>query len=205
VSSFGNRLAISISRQDESEAGTYDDKGPWEIDVPNMQMVAEEDEHSRDDDGGDKLGKSEEVESERRIVGRLLGEPVSCHCKSALKRVTAEFNYCTSNGMQWNASSEEQLKICEGGAGKRMDDIGRSAVEGFALIAPGVEMPSAACYDASKYFELLLVSHPRVSNARPAAREWYALAALPYFAPENGKPSVRGRVYGLQRSHHVVD
>jgi len=122
VSSFGNRLAISISRQDESEAGTYDDKGPWEIDVPNMQMVAEEDEYSRDDDGGDKLGKSEEVESERRIVGWLLGEPVSCHCNSALKRVTAEFNYCTSNGMQWNASSEEQLKICEGGAGKRMDD-----------------------------------------------------------------------------------
>jgi len=109
VSSFGHGLAIAIGRQDEREAGTYDNEGPWEIDVPNMQMVAEEDEHSRDDDGGDKLGKSEEVESERRIVGWLLGEPVSCHCKNALKRVTAELKYCTSNGMQWNASSEDQL------------------------------------------------------------------------------------------------
>lgn len=92
-----------MCRRTENEAGTYDDESPWEIDVPNMQMVAEEDKHSRDDDGGDQLGESEEVESERWIVGRLLGEPVSCHCKSASKRVTAEIKYCTSNGTQGNA------------------------------------------------------------------------------------------------------
>lgn len=79
TSSFGHGLAIAMGRRDESEAGTYDDEGPWEIDLPNVQMMAEEDEHGRDDDGGEQLGESEQVESERRIVGRLLGEPVSCH------------------------------------------------------------------------------------------------------------------------------
>jgi len=74
-------LARSFGRRDERQAGTYDDESPWEIDIPNVQMMAEEDEHSRDDDGGDQLGESEEVESERRIVGWLLGEPVSRHCK----------------------------------------------------------------------------------------------------------------------------
>ncbi len=173
MSSFGHRLAISISRQDESEEGTYDDEGPGEIDVPNMQMVAEEDEHSRDDDGGDKLGKSEEVESERRVVRWLLGEPVSCHCKSALKRVTAEFNYCTSNGMQWNASSEEQSKICEGGAGKRMDDRKERGRRIRLNRARGRDVFSRMLRRMNER-STLLVSHPRVSNARPAlyAQEW---------------------------------
>ena len=114
ASSFGHGLAIAIGRRDESKVGTYDDEGPGEIDVPNMQMVAEEDEHGRDDGGGDQLGESEEVESERWIVGWLLGEPVSCHCESGSKRVTVEIKYCTSNGTQWDAPSENRLRSFEG-------------------------------------------------------------------------------------------
>lgn len=140
ASNFGLGLAITICRGDESEAGTYDDEGPREIDVPDMQMVAEEDKHRGDDDGGDELGESEEVESERWIVGRLLGEPVSCHCKSARKRVTGEIRVLHQ---QWYARectpppiSDFRFVVEQ----NRDEEGGRRAVEGFASIAPGVEI-----------------------------------------------------------------
>lgn len=54
-------------------------KCPWDVYVLDVEIVAEEDEDARDDDGGYELGESEEVEWERRVVGRLFREPVSGH------------------------------------------------------------------------------------------------------------------------------
>ena len=44
-----------------------------------MKVVAEEGEHTRDNQGREQLTEPEEVESERRIIGRLLREFVSRH------------------------------------------------------------------------------------------------------------------------------
>ena len=44
-----------------------------------MKVVAEEGEHACDDQGGDQLREPEEVESEGRVIGRLLRKFVSRH------------------------------------------------------------------------------------------------------------------------------
>ena len=41
--------------------------------------MAEEDEYTCDDNGGDELAEPKEMESEWGVVGWLLGEPVSGH------------------------------------------------------------------------------------------------------------------------------
>ena len=51
---------------------TYDYECPGNVDVFGMEVVAEESEDACDDEGGDQLTESEKVESERRVIGRLL-------------------------------------------------------------------------------------------------------------------------------------
>ena len=55
-----------------ARGGTYDYECPGDVDVFGMEVVAEKGEDACDDKGGEQLTESEKVESERRVVGRLL-------------------------------------------------------------------------------------------------------------------------------------
>lgn len=51
--------------------GGYEDEGPWNFVVLDGQVVDEEVEDAGDDDGGEQLRESEEVEGECRVGRRL--------------------------------------------------------------------------------------------------------------------------------------
>ena len=59
--------------------GAYDYECPGNVDVFGMEVVAEIGEDARDDEGGDQLTEPENVESKRRVIGRLLGNFGSRH------------------------------------------------------------------------------------------------------------------------------
>lgn len=52
--------------------GAYDDEGPGDVDVFDMEMVAEEDKDAGDDEGREQLAGPEEMEDERGVIGWLL-------------------------------------------------------------------------------------------------------------------------------------
>lgn len=45
----------------------YEDEGPGDVVFFYMKVMDEEDENARDDDGGEQLGQSQEVEGEGRV------------------------------------------------------------------------------------------------------------------------------------------
>ena len=47
--------------------GAYEDEGPGDVVIFEVEVVDEEDEDARDDDGGEELGESDEVEGEGRV------------------------------------------------------------------------------------------------------------------------------------------
>ena len=57
--------------------GAYEEKGPWDVVMLEMELVNEENEDAGDDDGGDELTDSDDVEGEWWVGGRFLGDLVS--------------------------------------------------------------------------------------------------------------------------------
>ena len=56
-----------VGRRSEGGDFAYEDEGPGNIEFFFMKVVNEEDENAGDDDGGEKLAQSQEVEGEGRV------------------------------------------------------------------------------------------------------------------------------------------